>query len=110
MSAVPPSSSSDRASPAQSARKNYAEDWIFKENIFYAVGVRVMDVSMVIAAWGKGVGLSVPPSPSSDRSSFAKMRVKIAGWVLGHAPIRRTRSRPPLRQISKKDRNIEANL
>ncbi len=46
----PPSSSSDRASPAQSACKNYAEDWIFKEYIFYVVGARVMDVSMVIEA------------------------------------------------------------
>jgi hypothetical protein len=34
-----------------------------------------MDVSMVIAAWGEGVGLSVSPSLSSDRSSFAKTRV-----------------------------------
>jgi hypothetical protein len=39
------------------------------------------------AAWGEGVGLSVSPSSSSDRLSFAKTRVKIAGWVLGHAPI-----------------------
>ncbi len=41
---------------------------ISKENIFYAVRVRVIDVSMVIAAWGEGVGPSVSPSPSSDRS------------------------------------------
>jgi hypothetical protein len=44
-----------------------------------------MDFSMVIAAWGEGVGVPVSPSPSSDRSSSAKTRVKNAGWVLGHA-------------------------
>jgi hypothetical protein len=72
-----------------------------------------MDVSVVIAAWGEGAGGHVSPSPSPDRSSSAKTRVKIAGWVPGHAPIRRVRSRPPpTRQISKTiqkyDRNIEA--
>jgi hypothetical protein len=54
-----------------------------------------MDVSMVIAAWGKGVGLSVSPSSSPDRSSYAKTRVKIGGWVPGLAPIRRARPTPP---------------
>ncbi len=62
------SPSSDRASLAQSTCRNFAEDCISKENILYAVGVHVMDVSMVIAAWGEGVGLSVSPSPLLDRS------------------------------------------
>jgi hypothetical protein len=53
-----------------------------------------MDVSMVIAAWGEGVGLLVSPSPSLDRLSSAKTCVKIAGWVLGHAPSA-AGSRPP---------------
>ncbi len=35
-----------------------------------------MDVLMVIAAWGEGVGLLVSPSPSPNRSSNAKTRVK----------------------------------
>jgi hypothetical protein len=46
-----------------------------------------MEVSMVIAAWGEGVGLLVSPSPSPDRSSPAKTRVN--RW-LGH------RTRPHL--------------
>jgi hypothetical protein len=62
----------------------------------------MMDVSMVIAAWEEGFGLSVSPSPSSDHSSFAKMRVKIAGWALGHTPIRRARPRPPCAKSVKK--------
>jgi hypothetical protein len=65
--------------PPKARVKTLAEAWIPKENIFYAVGVRVMDVSMVIAAWGEGVGLSVSPSSSSDRSSLAKTRVK--NWL-----------------------------
>ncbi len=64
----PPSPLSDHALPAQSARRNGVEDCIPKENIFYVVRVRVMDVSMVIAAWGEGVDPSVSPSPSSDCS------------------------------------------
>ncbi len=59
-----------------------------------------MDVLMVIAAWGEGVGLLVSPFPSPNHSSNAKTRIKIAGWVPGHAPIRRARPSPPLRQIS----------
>ncbi len=85
-------------------------------SVLNSVGARVMDVSMVIAAWGEGVGVLVSPSPLLDRSSCAKTRVKNAGWVPGHAPIRRARPcpRPPPRQNSKKtqkyDRNIEADL
>jgi hypothetical protein len=55
-----------------------------------------MDFSMVIAAWGEGVGVLVSHSPSSDRSSSAKTRVKNAGWVLGHAQsAARARASPP---------------
>jgi hypothetical protein len=74
--------------------------------VLYAVGACVMDVSMVIAAWGEGVGLSVSPSPSPDRSSYTKIRVKIAGWVPGHAPIRCARPHPPCAKSVQKDRNI----
>jgi hypothetical protein len=70
-----------------------------------------MDVSMVIAAWGEGVGLLVSPSPSSDRSSSAKTRVKIAGWVLGHAQsAARARAPSPHDKDVQYDRNIEADL
>ena len=51
--------------------------------------------SMVIAAWGEGVGVLVSPSPSSNRSSTSKTRVKIAGWVLGHAPSAARARAPP---------------
>ncbi len=70
-----------------------------------------MDFSIVIAAWGEGVGVSVSPSPSPDRSSFAKTRVRNAGWVLGHAQSA-ARARAPLPQDKGReyDRNIEANL
>ncbi len=64
-------------------------------SVLNSVGARVMDVSMVIAAWGEGVGVLVSPSPSPDRSSSAKTRVKIAGWVPGHAPIRCAHPSPP---------------
>ncbi len=70
-----------------------------------------MDVLMVIAAWGERVGLLVSPSPSSDRSSFAKTRIKnhwLGPWT---CPICRARSRPPPHPKDVKyDRNIEANL
>ncbi len=70
-----------------------------------------MDFSMVIAAWGEGVGVLVSPSPSSDRSSSAKTRVKNAGWVLGHAQsAARVRAPLPQDKGGKYDRNIEANL
>ena len=69
-----------------------------------SAGARGMDVSMVIAAWGEGVGVHVSPSPSPDRSSSAKTRVKIAGWVPGHAPIRCARLRPPRAQLEKYDK------
>ncbi len=70
-----------------------------------------MDVSMVIAAWGEGVGLLVSPSPSSDRLLSAKTRVKIAGWILGHAPsTARARAPPPNEKDVQNDRTIEADL
>jgi hypothetical protein len=71
-----------------------------------------MDVSMVIAAWGEGVDLLVSPSPSSDRSSSAKTRVKIADWVLGHAPsAAHARAPPPVTKMYVQyDSNIEADL
>jgi hypothetical protein len=78
---------------------------------FYAVGTRVMEVSMVIAAWGVGVGLLVSPSPSSDRSSPAKTRVKSLAGSSDTPPFAARALAPPPRQISKKrDKNIEANL
>ena len=42
-----------------------------------------MDVLMVIAAWGEGVNVCLcPPSPSSDRSSFARnARKELLGWT-----------------------------
>jgi hypothetical protein len=54
----------------------------------------MMDVLMVIAAWGEGVGLSVSPSPSPDRSSLAKTRVKTLAGFFGRTPIRCARPRP----------------
>jgi hypothetical protein len=54
--------------------------------MFCDVGVREMGVSMVIAAWGEGVNVCLcPPSPSSDRSSFAQnaRKKKLAeAWTL----------------------------
>jgi hypothetical protein len=45
----------------------------FERNMSYAVGARVMAVSMVIAAWGEGVKVCLcPPSPSSDCWLFAQ--------------------------------------
>jgi hypothetical protein len=75
--------------------------------VLNSAGARGMDVSVVIAAWGEGAGGHVSPSPSPDRSSSAKTRVKIAGWVPGHAPIRRVRSRPPPRaKLARQYRNM----
>ena len=79
------------------------KNWLGLKVLNYA-GARGMDVSMVIAAWGEGVGVHVSPSPSPDRSSSAKTRVKIAGWVPGHAPIRCARLRPPRAQLEKYDK------
>jgi hypothetical protein len=93
----PPSPSSDRLSFARNARKNR---WVGLL-MLYMMEARVMDVSIVIAAWGERVGVFVSPSPLPDRSSSAKTRVKIAGWVPGRAPIRRARPRPPPRHDSK---------
>jgi hypothetical protein len=76
---VPPPPRRIACCPPKARVKTLAEAWIPKENIFYAVGARVMDVSMVIAAWGEGVGLSLSPSPSSDCSSLAKTRIK--NWL-----------------------------
>jgi hypothetical protein len=79
---------------ARRSPKTRVKNWLGL-SVLNAVGARVMDVSMVIAAWGEGVGLLVSPSPSPDCSSCAKTRVKIASWVPGHAPIRHARPRPP---------------
>jgi hypothetical protein len=87
----PPSPSLDRLSFTRNARKNR---WVGLL-MLYMLGGRVMGVSMVIAAWGEGVGVLVSPSPSPDRLSCAKTRVKIAGWVPGHAPIQRACPCPP---------------
>ncbi len=55
-----------------------------KENMLCVIEARVMGVSMVIAAWGEGVNVCLcPPSPSSDRLSFAQNVRKNAGWCLG---------------------------
>jgi hypothetical protein len=44
-----------------------------RPGLVYAVGAGVMGVSVVIAAWGEGVNVCLcPPSPSTDRSSFAQ--------------------------------------
>ncbi len=56
-----------------------------------------MDV--LIAAWGEGVGVLVSPYPSSDRSSSTKTRVKIAGWVLDHAPSAAPAHAPPMTKM-----------
>ncbi len=37
--------------------------WTVKENMLYSVGARVLDVSMVIAAWGEGVNVCLCPRP-----------------------------------------------
>jgi hypothetical protein len=79
---VPPPPRRIAHCPPKARVTTLAEAWIPKENMFYYVGERVMDVSMVIAVWGEGVGLSVSPSPSSDRSPLAKTRVKtLAGSI-----------------------------
>jgi hypothetical protein len=110
MSAVPPLPLVRSRAARPKRAYNYAQDCTFKEYVFFAIGARLMDVSMVIAAWGEGVGLLVSPSPSSDRSSIAKTRVKIAGWVLRHAPSAAHACAPPHAKDVKYDRNIEANL
>ncbi len=64
-----------------------------------------MDVSMVIAAWGEGVGLCVPLPLIGSLVVHQN-----AGWVLGHAPsAERARASPHAKDV-KYDRNIEANL
>jgi hypothetical protein len=89
---------------------NRGQYWTSMVNL--CVGARVMgpfggDCSL------EGGGNACPPPPFPRDGSLVvcpKRAQKTAGWVLGHAPICRVRPRPPLRQISKTDRNIEANL
>ncbi len=60
-----------------------------------------MAVSMVIAAWGEGVGLSVSPCPSSDRSSLTKTCVK--NWLgLSDAPPFAARIPAPTQRLIRK--------
>ncbi len=74
--------------------KTLAEAWIPKENMFYAVGACVMDVSMVIEAWREGVGCHVPLP--LVRSLVVHLNVrKNAGWVHRMRP-HLPRASPPL--------------
>ncbi len=69
-----------------------------------------MDVSMVIAAWGEGVGLCVPLPLVGSLVVRQKAHKKIAGWVLGHAPSAARACASPHAKDVKYDGNIEANL
>jgi hypothetical protein len=60
---VPPPPHRIAQHPPKKRIKTLAEARIPKENMFYAVGVRVMDVSMVIEAWGRGLVCLCPPPP-----------------------------------------------
>jgi hypothetical protein len=68
---VPPPPHQIVRRPPKARVKTLAEAWIPKENMFYAVGARVMDVSMVIEAWGGGgwsVCAPLPPRRIARRS------------------------------------------
>jgi hypothetical protein len=112
MSVVPPLPLVGSRVARPKCTKNDAEDRIFKENIFYAVGARVMNVSVVIACLGGG-GWSVCVPLPLIRSLVVRQNARKNCWL---GPRTRLHSPhalpppPPQRQISKKDRNIEANL
>jgi hypothetical protein len=82
-----------------------ARAWSFKENMLYAVGARVLGISMVIAAWGSGLMFAcVPPPPRriARRSPKTRVKNKTLVGVLGRAHTRCARPRPTPRLISKK--------
>jgi hypothetical protein len=91
-----PSPLSNRASFAQSTRRN-ASAWSFRENMLYADGARVLGTSMVISAGGRGLMYAcAPTSPSSDGLSSAQNARKNRMLVgVSYTPTLATRPAPP---------------
>jgi hypothetical protein len=106
----PPPSQIVRLSPKTRVKNTGV--WTVKENMLYSVGARMLNVSMVIAAWGEGVNVCLcPPSPSSDRFSLAQKACKKC-W-LGSSdtpPLTARVSAPPRALSEKRDKNILADL
>ncbi len=71
--------------------------------MFYAVGARVMGVSMVMEAGGRGLMCAcVPPPPHRIARRLPKTRINNAGWGPRVHPNLPRASLPPPRLIRKK--------
>jgi hypothetical protein len=70
--------------------------WTVKENMLYSVGVCVLDISLVIAAWGRGLMCAcVPPPPRRIALRSPKTHAKNADWGPRTPPHLASASPPP---------------